>query len=61
MDLQIVGKELRDSGGEAQIHAERPGTAQRFAAVAAFLGSGQASYVTRTSISVNGAWNRSLF
>lgn len=61
MGLQIAGKELRDSGGEAQILAERRGTAKRLAALAAFTCSKQASYVAATSLSVDGAWNRSQF
>lgn len=61
MDLQILGKELRDSAGEAQRQAERPGTVRGFAALAAFTCWEQASYVTGTSISIDGAWNRNLF
>lgn len=46
---------------EAQIPAGRLGTPEEFAAVAAFLCSRQAAYVTGTSISVDGGWNKSLF
>ncbi len=46
---------------EAQIPAGRLGTPEEFAAVAAFLCSTQAAYVTGTSISVDGGWNKSLF
>jgi 3-oxoacyl-[acyl-carrier protein] reductase len=49
------------AGWEAQIHAERLGTAQGFAAVAAFTCSKKASYVTGTFIWVYRGWNRSLF
>ncbi len=49
------------AGWEKQIPAGRLGTAEEFAAVAAFLCSIQAGYVTGTSISVDGGWNRSLF
>ena len=46
---------------ESQIPAGRLGTPQEFAAVAAFLCSAQAAYLTGTSISVDGGWNKSLF
>ena len=46
---------------EAQIPAGRLGTPEEFAAVAAFLCSTQAAYLTGTSISVDGGWNKSLF
>ena len=46
---------------EAQIPAGRLGTPEEFAAVAAFLCSTQAAYITGTSISVDGGWNKSLF
>lgn len=46
---------------EAGIPARRLGTAEEFAAAAAFLCSVPASYITGTSISVDGGWNRSLF
>ncbi len=46
---------------ETQIPAGRLGTPEEFAAVAAFLCSEQAAYVTGSSISVDGGWNKSLF
>jgi 3-oxoacyl-[acyl-carrier protein] reductase len=46
---------------EEQIPMGRLGQPEEFAAVAAFLCSVQASYVTGTSISVDGGWNRGLF
>ncbi len=46
---------------EGQIPAGRLGTPEEFAAVAAFLCSTPAAYVTGTSISVDGGWNKSLF
>lgn len=46
---------------EAEIPAGRLGEPEEFAAVAAFLCSKQAAYLTGTSISVDGGWNRSLF
>ena len=46
---------------EAQIPAGRLGKPEEFAAVAAFLCSMQAAYVTGTSIFVDGGWNKSLF
>jgi 3-oxoacyl-[acyl-carrier protein] reductase len=46
---------------EEQIPAGRLGRPEEFGAVAAFLCSMQASYVTGTSISIDGGWNRSLF
>jgi 3-oxoacyl-[acyl-carrier protein] reductase len=54
-EAQIVAK------WEEQIPAARLGRPEEFGAVAAFLCSAQASYVTGTSISVDGGWNRSLF
>lgn len=46
---------------EAAIPAARLGTPEEFAAVAAFLCSAQAGYVTGMSVSIDGGWNRSLF
>lgn len=57
------GSSARDvvAAWEAQIPAGRLGTPEEFAAVAAFLCSSQAAYLTGTSISVDGGWNKSLF
>ena len=49
------------SAWEAQIPAGRLGKPEEFAAVAAFLCSEHAAYVTGTSISVDGGWNKGLF
>lgn len=46
---------------EAQIPMKRLGTPQEFAALAAFLVSERASYITGSSIAVDGGWIRSLF
>lgn len=46
---------------EEQIPMGRLGQPEEFGAVAAFLCSAQASYVTGSSISVDGGWNRGLF
>lgn len=46
---------------ESEIPMKRLGRPQEFAALAAFLVSERASYVTGTSISVDGGWTRSLF
>jgi 3-oxoacyl-[acyl-carrier protein] reductase len=48
------------AGWEREIPAGRLGTPQEFAAVVAFLASERASYVTGTSIAVDGGWVRSL-
>jgi 3-oxoacyl-[acyl-carrier protein] reductase len=47
-------------GWEAQIPMGRLGTPEEFAALAAFLVSERASYITGTSIQVDGGWIRSL-
>jgi len=39
----------------------RMGEPREFAALAAFLASERASYITGTSITVDGGWVRSLF
>jgi len=44
----------------AQIPAGRIGSPKEFAALAAFLASERASYITATSITVDGGWVRSL-
>jgi 3-oxoacyl-[acyl-carrier protein] reductase len=46
---------------ESQIPMGRLGSPAEFAAVAAFLVSERASYVTGTSTQVDGGWIRSLF
>jgi 3-oxoacyl-[acyl-carrier protein] reductase len=45
---------------EAQIPMRRLGEPQEFAALAAFLASEQAAYITGQSIAVDGGWIRSL-
>ena len=45
---------------EAQIPMKRLGEPHEFAALAAFLASERASYITGTSITVDGGWVRSL-
>lgn len=45
---------------EAQIPMKRLGEPREFAALAAFLASERASYITGTSITVDGGWVRSL-
>jgi 3-oxoacyl-[acyl-carrier protein] reductase len=57
------GTNARDvvAAWEAQIPAGRLGKPEEFAAVAAFLCSTQAAYLTGTSVSVDGGWNKSLF
>ena len=46
---------------EADIPMKRLGEPAEFAAMAAFLASEQASYVTGQSIAVDGGWIRGLF
>jgi 3-oxoacyl-[acyl-carrier protein] reductase len=46
---------------EAQIPMKRLGTPKEFAGLAAFLVSERASYITGSSIAVDGGWIRSLF
>jgi 3-oxoacyl-[acyl-carrier protein] reductase len=48
------------AGWEQQIPMRRLGTPREFAALAAFLVSERASYITGTSIPVDGGWIRSL-
>jgi 3-oxoacyl-[acyl-carrier protein] reductase len=45
---------------EAEIPMRRLGEPREFAAVAAFLASERASYITGTSIQVDGGWIKSL-
>ncbi len=46
---------------EAEIPMKRLGETKEFAALAAFLVSERASYVTGSSIAVDGGWTKSLF
>jgi len=46
---------------EAEIPLKRLGEPREFAALAAFLVSERASYITGSSIAVDGGWTRSLF
>jgi 3-oxoacyl-[acyl-carrier protein] reductase len=48
------------AGWEAQVPAGRIGEPREFAALAAFLASDRASYITGQSIAVDGGWIRSL-
>jgi 3-oxoacyl-[acyl-carrier protein] reductase len=56
----IAPAEVR-SRWEAAIPMKRLGTPQEFGALAAFLVSERASYITGSSIAVDGGWIRSLF
>ncbi|MDQ3604861.1 MAG: SDR family oxidoreductase, partial [Gemmatimonadota bacterium] len=55
----ITTEEAR-AGWEREIPAGRLGEPREFAALAAFLASERASYITGTSIPVDGGWTRSL-
>lgn len=62
----LAAKEGIDAGDikarwESEIPMKRLATPQEFAAVAAFLVSERASYITGNSIAVDGGWIRSLF
>src|SRR5262249_9773530 len=46
---------------EEQIPMKRLGRTEEFAALAAFLVSDRASYITGSSVAVDGGWTRSLF
>lgn len=48
------------AGWEAEIPMRRLGTVEEFAGLVAYLASGRASYITGTSIPVDGGWIRSL-
>jgi len=48
------------SGWESEIPMKRLGTPQEFAALAAFLVSERASYITGSSVAVDGGWIRSI-
>jgi len=62
----LAAKEGTDPAGirarwEAQIPMKRLGRTEEFAAFAAFLVSERASYITGSSVAVDGGWIRSLF
>ena len=62
----LAGKEGVDPAAirarwEAQIPMKRLGKTEEFAALAAFLVSDRASYITGSSVAVDGGWIRSLF
>ncbi|MBV9928424.1 MAG: SDR family oxidoreductase [Acidobacteria bacterium] len=56
-----VGEAEARSRWESQIPMRRLGEPREFAALAAFLASERASYITGTSVTVDGGWVRSLF
>jgi 3-oxoacyl-[acyl-carrier protein] reductase len=56
-----IGPDEARSQWESQIPMKRLGTPEEFAAVAAFLVSERASYITGASVPVDGGWIRSLF
>ena len=56
----VDASEIR-SRWESEIPMKRLGTPKEFAALAAFLVSERASYITGSSIAVDGGWIRSLF
>lgn len=56
-----AGAQAAFDGWNAQIPMGRVGEPKEFAALAAFLASDRASYITGTSIPVDGGWTRSLF
>jgi 3-oxoacyl-[acyl-carrier protein] reductase len=55
-----IGPDEARSQWESQIPMKRLGTPEEFAAVAAFLVSERASYITGASVPVDGGWIRSL-
>ena len=55
-----VGREEAVARWESQIPMGRLGEPREFAALATFLASGRASYITGQSIAVDGGWIRSL-
>jgi 3-oxoacyl-[acyl-carrier protein] reductase len=57
---QGVPREEAYAGWESTIPARRLGEPREFAALAAFLASDRASYITGQSIAVDGGWIRSL-
>ena len=60
-DKQGISSDEFRSKWEAEIPLGRLGEPREFAAVAAFLVSERASYITGTSIQVDGGWIKSLF
>jgi 3-oxoacyl-[acyl-carrier protein] reductase len=59
--IQTAGsREAAEEAAREQVPAGRPGTVEEIAAVAAFLCSGRASYVTGTAVLVDGGLTRSL-
>ena len=55
-----ISAEVANARWEAQIPMRRLGEPREFAALAAFLCSERASYITGTSVPVDGGWIRSL-
>ena len=60
-EKDAVSEEIAKQRWESQIPMKRLGRPEEFAAMAAFLVSERASYITGTSIPVDGGWIRSLF
>lgn len=60
-DARGTAREDVFASWEAQIPAARVGEPREFAALAAFLASERASYITGTSIPVDGGWTRALY
>jgi 3-oxoacyl-[acyl-carrier protein] reductase len=68
--VEELARQMAESGGgrdgglvaqwEAEIPMRRLGEPREFAALAAFLASERASYITGQSIAVDGGWIRSL-
>jgi len=58
--LQQMAKEETEAPGHIVTVPERLGEPHEFAALAAFLVSERASYITGTSMQVDGGWIRSL-
>jgi 3-oxoacyl-[acyl-carrier protein] reductase len=59
-DKQGISSEIFKAKWEQEIPMKRLGEPREFAALAAFLVSERASYITGTSIQVDGGWIRSL-
>src|SRR5438105_3993593 len=59
--VQMSGsREAAEEAARSEVPAGRPGTVEEFAAVAAFLCSAQASYVTGTTVLVDGGLTRAV-